>query len=311
MSYRDLIVNQLKMTETWFEEVPGSDWIKTVCHNTDHIDKNPSAGINVDTGIHHCFSCQYNFMYVNEDQSDPDVIWKAKYQNLKKTIEQEYSDYDAVYEPIMDRRLELVEPPVGHLLNEEWRGLSTDLLSDCKAYYCDKGKYRGRYIFPVMIEDRFYGFDGRVVDASASMIGAKWVRPRGMAIKDIVYPHDVLQKRFTDLSHIVIAEGVADALSYIQIGVPAIASFGLAPPSSKRIEALIRLGVQRVTLAFDNDLAGLTGMQKLLPVYSEWFDVVPHPMVTMVASSNYKDANEFLVGIKQNGLKKTYADEEF
>jgi 5S rRNA maturation endonuclease (ribonuclease M5) len=36
-----------------------NNWIKIRCINPTHLDENPSAGIQVGTGIYHCFSCGY------------------------------------------------------------------------------------------------------------------------------------------------------------------------------------------------------------------------------------------------------------
>jgi len=310
---RDLIVDKLNKLGMKYEVVPGSEWIKCQCTNPDHNDSNPSAGVNVESGILHCFSCGYNEMFIKQEENEgdeADIIWKARYQNLKQqTKNSEYADFDSIVETQMDRNKELFLPPVDRMLHEEWRGISEEVLQDAQAYYCSRGKYRGRYVFPFYQNSKVYGFDARIVDASASMLNAKWVRNRGAPVKDLVYPHDVLQKRFTSLEHIVIVEGVADALSYIQMGVPAIASFGLTPPSNLRIEELIRMGVKKVTLGFDNDEAGIAGMVKVLPLYTEWFEIVPHPLVTMLNASSYKDANEMLVGIKANGVE-TYDDGE-
>jgi len=310
---KSLIIDKLNKLGMKYEVVPGSEWIKCQCTNPDHEDSNPSAGVNVESGILHCFSCGYNEMFIKQEESEgdeADIVWKARYQNLKRGIKSEYPDYETIVETQMERGGEVFLPPVDHLLNEEWRGISAEVLHDAQAYYCSRGKYRGRYVFPFYQNEKLYGCDARIVDASANMVGAKWYRSRNAPVKDLVYPHDVLQKRFKSLEHIVIVEGVADALSYIQMGVPAIASFGLTPPSNLRIEELIRMGVKKVTLGFDNDEAGIAGMVKVLPLYAEWFEIAPHPLVTMLNASSYKDANEMLVGIKANGVETTETFED-
>jgi len=52
-------------------------------------------------------------------------------------------------------------------------------------------------------------------------------------------------------------------------------------------------------------------MVKVLPIYAEWFEIVAHPMVTMLNNSEYNDANDMLVGIKTNGVKvaETFEDD--
>lgn len=306
MPLRSLIKQRLEALGEKYEETPGSEWITVHCLHADHIDNNMSAGINTTSGIHHCFSSNdHNFKFIKpEEDDDADtetLIWQAKYDAYKVSSE----------EPI-ESTTEFHLPPIDKPIVDEWRGLSTDLLKDCSAYYCSRGLFQGRYIFPCYSDGELKGYDARIVDDTARATQAKWLRAKDMDVKSLVYPKDVLEKRFDNLEHVVITEGVADALSYIQMDVPAIASFGLTPPNSLRINQLIAMGVTKVTLAFDNDEAGIAGMVKVLPVYQEWFEIVAHPMVTMVNMSQYKDANEFLEGVKANGIKKEESwDDDF
>ena len=303
---RQLIKKKLEEANLWYEEPPGSEWVKVKCMNPNHNDGNPSAGINVESGIHHCFSCQHSFKFIKEEAfegDEADLVWQNKYSTYRQSLA---TQEDELLEPNT-----LFLPPVGHPLIESWRGLSASLLADCGAYYCDHGKYMGRNVFPIYMDGDQYGFDARIVDDTAKMPDVKWIRPKGMPVKSIVYPKDVLEKRFKELEHIILAEGVADALSYIEMGIPAIASFGLSPPNANRINTLIAMGVTKITIAFDNDEAGMTGALKVLPAYAEWFEIVSHPMVEMIRASEYKDANEFLEGIKANGLKQTAQEESW
>lgn len=260
--------------------------------NPEHNDKSPSAGINTNSGIHHCFSCGYNKMVVDSDNTDPNAIWSARYANLKKGIV-EVSDIQHALDSAAEHKGMVVMPPVDHYVTEEWRGITAELPVALGVYYCSVGKYRGRYVFPIGTQ----GFDARIVDASANMVGAKWIRPKGMNVKDVAYPIRYLIDHNFDLSHIIICEGVLDAVSYIQLGYPAIASFGLTPPSMKRITTLLAVGVQKVTLAMDNDKAGLEGALALYPYYSEWFEICSHPIVEAIRRSGQKDANDYLNSI--------------
>ena len=276
---RSAIKEKLETNHIWYEE-SDSDWVRVQCMNPEHDDKHPSAGINVDTGLHHCFSCQFNFMYLESGDVDPDMLWRARYKGLKflEVVEKDVTEFTL--------------PPIGHLLNTEWRGLSGELLQDVGAYYCNLGKYQGRNVFPIYMDNILMGFDARIVDATARLTGAKWVRPKNMQVKDIVYPSSVLKKM--DCTHIIITEGLSDALSYIQLGYAAIPSFGLSPPSLNRITEMVRLGCESVTIAFDNDEAGLAGTAKVWAAYAEWFDVKMVPIVETIKRSGGKDANEYL-----------------
>jgi len=304
---RQMIIDKLNRLGEAYED--NGEWIKCRCQHPDqtHEHNTMSAGINTDTGVHSCFKDQnHNFPFVTlddtSDESEEDMVWRAKYTNLTEKDEEE-----GIWEQIN-------QPPVGHLITEEWRGISAELLEELCVYYCQHGLYRGRYIFGINKEGISIGFDSRIVDDTAKAIQAKWLRPKGMKATAIVYPLIVLKRM--NSSHIVITEGVMDAISYIQMGIPAIPSFGIAPPHTERIEQLIALGVESVSIAFDNDNAGRVGALKVLPYYAEWFEIKDHPMVAMVRNSGYKDANEFLLGVRAKGLvqkekKESWSNEEF
>lgn len=300
MSFRDLIVQKLEASGAWYNETPGNDWIQVHCQHPEHQDSKPSAGINIHSGIHHCFSDGHTFKFITEDTQNADVLWDAKYKYLKSTIEKQKEEVvEDITFPI---------PPKKFDLFEEWRGVSAELLQELGAYYCDRGRFTGRFVFPVYQDGKYLGFDARIYDSSAQFQDVKWLRAKHMPVKDIIYPSEVLKRRFKNLEHVVVTEGVMDAISYIQMGVPAFPSFGVTPPSMKRIEGLIRLGVKKVTLGYDNDIKGVQGIIRVAPLYAEWFEIVQHPLTNMINASSYKDANEFLVGVKNKGLqtKKEY-----
>lgn len=295
MSYQALICDKLTKMNVEWELVAGSAWVKCQCVNPEHIDEHPSAGINVESAIFNCFSCGHTEKFISsddtEDMDDEDLLWEAKYSALANTVEEA-----EIYLQWMTL------PPVGTYIDTAWRGVSQELLKSLSVYYCDHGLYKGRYVFPMYHNGVSVGFDARVCDSTAINTKAKWIRPKGMKAASIVYPEGII--RCMGSSHIVITEGVMDAVSYLEMKVPAMASFGISPPSDLRIETMIALGIESVTLAFDNDDAGIAGMLKVLPYYSKWFDIVDHPMVAMVRNSGYKDANEFLVGVRENGVKE-------
>jgi len=291
--YDKLIIDKLDRLHVKYEVVPGSEWVKCVCINPDHDDKHPSAGVNVHSAIFNCFSCGHTEKFIKEDDVEEDeetLLWNARYAEFTHEEDEE------IFFTHMD------QPPIAHMVTEEWRGISPKLLGELAVYYCDRGRYRGRYVFGMHKDGMSVGFDARIVDDTARMASVKWIRPKGMLAQSIVYP--IGKIRAMGSSHLVITEGVMDAVSYIQMGVAAIPSFGISPPSSLRIEQLIALGIESVSIAFDNDEAGRMGALKVLPYYSKWFDIVDHPMVAMIRNSEYKDANEFLVGVKMNGLAK-------
>jgi len=281
----ELIVQKLQKLKVTYEVTPGNDWIKCQCINPEHHDSHPSAGVNIHSGIFNCFSCGHTerFITADDDVSAEDILWQTKYNNLAVTTTDD----------IVQEHTEIVLPPVAYKLHETWRGIDKELLEELGVYYCNQGRYRGRYVFPIYYRGKAISFDARVVDDTAKVIDAKWIRPKGIDLSNITYPYDKLKDMGG--THIVITEGVMDAISYIQMGVMAIPSFGLGDPGQARIEDLIRLGIEDVTIAFDNDEAGIEGTLRVLPRYTEWFNIKSHPMVSLIKLQGYKDANDFLV----------------
>jgi DNA primase len=288
-----LIIDKLERMNIVYEENPGNEWVKCQCINPEHNDTHPSAGINKESGIFHCFSCGHTEKFIKEDDDEldeEDLIWRSKYSNL------------SLVEDVEDEYLPNVTlPPKAYSIKEGWRGISATLIEELGVYYCNAGRFRGRYIFPMYYKGKAVGFDARIVDDTAQVITAKWIRPKGMNAQGIVYPYDIIKNMG---NHLVITEGVMDAISYIEMGIPAIPSFGLSSPSALRIEQLIALNVEKVTIAFDNDERGVAGALRVLPYYAKWFEIVPHPLVKYITDSGEKDANDFLVNTKNNGLQK-------
>ena len=297
-----LIIKELQEMGVDYEVVPGSEWVKCVCINPDHDDRNPSAGVNIESGVHYCFSCNHTEKIINVDsenmsEEDRDVIWDSKYDNLKRYLRgsENTSKHDVFL------------PPIDYPVTESWRGVSPELLQELGVYYCSRGKYRGRYVFPIY--DKYgeaVSFDARVVDDTAMDKDAKWIRPSKVKVQELVYPYNKLKKMLEESggNTVVVTEGIMDSVSYIEMNVPAIPSFGLTAPSTHRITALLELGVENIVLGFDNDTAGIGGTMKVYEHYAEWFNVISHPMVETVRNLGFKDCNDMLVAGKTGNIEK-------
>ena len=92
-----------------------------------------------------------------------------------------------------------------------------------------------------------------------------------------------------------------DAISYLELGIPAIPSFGVSPPNSRRLTQLLELGCTTVCLAYDNDEAGRLGTVNVYKYYKEWFEIKTHIKAYEVFKSCEKDCNDYLMKLK--GLK--------
>lgn len=293
MNFKTLL--EVKLKELGKSYTISGDEIRTTCLNPEHNDSRPSFFINTKTGANHCFSCSFTMhpsklIDVSEEDAE-EILRNAQYSYLENILQEHYEDGIA-----------FTLPPKAYDINKSWRGVSEFVLKELGVYYCDTGRYAGRLIFPIYYKDKLLGFDARIVNPSIvpeKLQDVKWLRPKGMQVQKICYPFHVLKQM--DCSHLVICEGVADAISYIELGVPAIPSFGVSPPEPERITALLELGVHTIGLAFDNDEAGRKASLKVYKNYVEWFNIKTHKMTYNVINAKVKDCNDYLKLVK--GIK--------
>jgi DNA primase len=268
----------------------GSKFILTTCLNPNHKDKHPSFSINLDTGYGVCFSCGYKvgkkyWLYGLEDEEAVDALVRS---SLYKRIEDMYDDT-----PVRTR--ELFMPPVSdEKITTPWRSLTKETIEKYSLYYCDTGHFEDRIIFPMWDkEGTIIAFNSRALGECKEGL-QKYKYSKGLDVNKIIYPP--VEK---NTKEIVICEGIMDALSMVQEGIPAIMNFGVNYTfSSEKIATLLKSGVETIYLAFDNDDAGRSAiikyMQSELPDYFEVRHARLYDKLAPFYESGAKDFNEFL-----------------
>lgn len=287
MLAKDKIIAKLEAIPQKYQII-GNE-IKTFCLNPHHDDSNPSYFINTDTLVSHCFSCGWSpsprVLFDMDDEDVDEIIRNAKYNQIQNRFIDAKQD---------DKHFVL--PPVAYPIDRDWRGLSRTLLERVGAYYCDTGRYSGRLVFPIYKNDKLLGLDARIVNPEiAKFQDAKWLRAKGMDATSIVYPYNYLKSLpYEKRRHLVLTEGVADALSYLQLGVASSPTFGTGDPDMERITTLLELGVDTITLGYDNDEAGQKAAMRVYKHYVKWFNIKPHWSTSLVRKSGHKDCNDYL-----------------
>ncbi len=231
----------------------GYPFIVTSCLNPEHNDKHPSFSINLETGFGKCFSCGFKVTldYWTNGRLDQEQIEeierKAKMNRLKKTLQKPTQEVGNVY-----------FPPRCCDVEEGWRGLKKETLQELGIYKCDTGIYADRVVFPMPDHTgEFKYFNTRALNND---IKPKYKYNKGININDVVYPY--LQ---TPTNYIVLVEGIMDAISMYQDGIPAMCNFGVSNTmSANKIGYLMKLGVETIYLALDNDEAGQIGIAEYL-----------------------------------------------
>lgn len=292
---KEIIIGKLKEAGKPIQP-SGKGFIITSCLNPQHQDKHPSFSVNLENGYGVCFSCNYKvnkkyWLYGVEDEELVDELMRAA---LYKNMESYYEDKE-VSTP------ELFFPPRSEKeLPNPWRGLTKDTLDKYNIYYCDMGHFEDRIIFPMRdSSENLVAFNTRAMgDIKEGM--QKYKYSKGIPVNSLVYPP--IPK---GTKEVVLCEGIMDALSMAQAGIPAMFNFGVNYTfSPKKISHLLRMGVETIYLAFDNDDAGdkavVTYMQSEL---SDYF-VLKHGRLCKALVPFYiseaKDFNEFITR-KDNG----------
>jgi len=297
-----IIENKLKSLNFKFTKT-GDNFIMTKCLNPEHKDTHPSFSINTETGFGKCFTCNFkvNSDYWLKNVLDEEMISEINRNILYQQVEEAYIKTEKSHS------FKHYLPPYGGSLKKPYRGLSPEFLKEQGIYYCNKGLYANRLIFPYYSYNReLQGFNSRLIKSSLidPKTNPKYKYSKGLKPEDIIYP---LIKKNTD--YIIIVEGIMDALSGAYMGLPTIMNFGVNNTiKSKKIKEFLRLGVDTIYIALDNDKAGEEGIKRYKEdkELNSIFSVKTGkdcPELKNFYDSNVKDLNDFLVLFGRNGLK--------
>jgi|GEM_PF-3885443 len=290
MNISDLIVAKLDAMHKPIV-VTGTNYITTTCLNPNHQDKHPSFWINTSPGAGGCFSCGFKIKkdyWVDgslDEEKIEELLRDSLYSNLlKKFDKNEEEQHQPIYLPPKDEEID-----------DGWRGLSTETIQRLDLYICRTGMYRDRVIFPYRdYQDNIVGFNTR---ALLPNMMPKYKYSKHLPIKDLIYP------KVYQTDHIVLVEGIMDAISMQQDGIPAIMNFGVNVAfSSKKVKTLYAQGVETIYIAFDNDEAGVEGIKKYFDSWvSDFFELkvgMEHPKLKPFYLSKCKDYNDFITSQK-------------
>jgi DNA primase len=283
----EFITNKLKAKNLKFTP-SGNNYIMTSCLNPAHNDKNPSFAINLETGVGHCFSCKF---HVDIDYWTNGKLSEELVEDLKRqALYGELIDKLRVEEQVADTEVFL--PPMSAMFEEDWRRLDKDHLNDIGVYKIQKGRYKNRDIFPMFNKDKMVtAFNTRTLGDDTP----KYLYSKGIKVDELVYPPVTIKK-----GYVVLVEGIMDALSLVQDGIPAIYNFGVGDTlGPKKIAQLLRAGVDTIYILFDKDKAGMKGTLSYISNENlkDFFTIkLGHelPELEEFIASKCKDYNEFI-----------------
>ena len=275
-----IIFNKLDAMNKTYKK-SGDNFIVSQCLNPNHTDEHPSFSINLETGVGFCFTCGFKvgYNYWTNGEVDDEFIRDLEYNSLLKNLEAKKENKSS----------KIFLPPFGKELQEGWRSLTKETIDKYGLYICINGLYKNRVIFPMYYNEQLKGFTSRtLVNATPKYLYAK-----GMDLKSLIYPN------FDYAEELVIVEGVMDALSLIQDGIPAIMNFGLAVNFNEfKINELLKKGVSKLWLMFDNDKYGKEANKKFKQSFlNKYFEIdyaFNNPKLKDFYKSGCKDYNEYI-----------------
>ena len=267
----------------------GKDYILTQCLSPKHNDTKPSMWINLNTGKGECFACNYK---VGKKFWLNDLENSELYEELQR--EAQYLDLERQLQKQKTQKQNFVLPPKDKEVPEGWRGLNKQTIDKYGLYICQTGRYRNRVIFPFYdYNNNLVGYNTRkFVDINDGL--PKYLYSKGIDIKSLIYP--LVEKKTNEL---VIVEGIMDALSLVQVGIPAIANFGIGIHfTQNKINKLLKRGVNKLWLMFDNDKAGRDATYNFKKSFlNEYFEIdyaFKNSKLKDFYKSGCKDFNEYL-----------------
>jgi len=270
----------------------GAEYITTNCLNPAHDDKSPSFAINTTTGGGRCFSCKFpvNAQFwlggLMDEETLDEFMRSAKYSKLRVDNNKE----SKIAPPLQVPRDS--EQPIP----SDWRGLSDEWVAEFRLYHCEVGKYKNRYIFPMLdAKENMFAYNSRDLDPTNKT--NKYMYSFGLNTKEALYPEWLLAvHRPTDL---LIVEGFMDCISAWQLGLPALANFGANVSfDMEKIGKLVGYGIDRIILVLDEDEAGEKVKQEYLESkLPDYFEVILgrnfKPLADFYASG-LKDLSDYL-----------------
>lgn len=234
-------------------------------------DNNPSWSMNIDTGVHHCFSCGYkgNLLTLVAEQLDFKTEWgrldldAAKswmrtntgidLELIVKQMEEIKSSYIAIPKPVemSEARLALYTDEI-----PEWALEARKLtLEACKGYGVKWERERNNWILPIRSWEQ-----GKLLGWQEKGQELRYFknRPTGILKSSTLFNDGTyINNRF------IVVESPLDAVRLRSVGIfGGVATFG-ASVSPEQL-SYIRSEAESIVFAFDNDAAGVTASLRML-----------------------------------------------
>ncbi len=293
---KSIIENKLQKLNKLYKQT-GDEWFLTTCFSPQHNDTKPSFHINFNTGYGSCFACGFK---VNKDywlngiiEDEEEMERQIRLNKLKEKIEKEKT-----------KKHQIVLPPKSGNITNNFRGISNELWKELDCYICEVGKYKNRIVMPIKYLNKIKAFETRALNDNMQ---PKYLHSKGLDVKSLIYPYNLLYR--SNFSYVILVEGIIDAISGWELGLPCISNFGVAQNvNMTKIKDLLSLGIETIYIALDKDKAGAEASVKLLnSLYKNYFDVklgIELKELQAFYKSQAKDLNDYLLLQKLSNSNK-------
>ena len=261
-----------------------------------HEDNNPSWGINKYNGQYNCFSCGDSGNLISLVSKLKHIGMKAailylyQYAGIKKdvliienkTIDRQlkkmFNEKNEIKPKIIKNNIIINLPK--HVNNKllmgieyfKNRNINEDTLIKHGITFCTDGFYKNRAIIPIVDhKGKLITFEARDI---TSMSEKKVLYPKGTNVSQTIYNLNKMKQK----SHVIIVEGIMDALYLSERGLNAVSVYGIN--ISEIQEALLNKYFSTIYFCYDGDKEGQRAMikqaKRLSSHLSVYIIILPH-----------------------------------
>lgn len=250
----DTVADLLTKNNIYFT-ISGKDYV-TKCFNPDHSDNNPSFRIDKLTGIAHCFSCGWKmniFKHYGVLTTNNVSIKIAKLKDKLREISENTNGVEM---------LDGAKPYA-----ETYRGISPATYKYFGAFTTDSIKdMEDRVIFPLTdIRGKIVAFVGRHMLSNSAKRYNNF--PAGASLP--LFP----AKLNIQYKSMILVEGIFDLLNLYDKGLKnVVCTFGTAKlynDTKEKLHPYKVMGIEKIYILFDGDIAGREAAKKLKPLIEE------------------------------------------
>lgn len=254
-----------------------SEGVAITCPNQNQhqggIDSDPSFRINTEKEASYCFSCGFKLNQAGlhrwlrgEDIDDLQLLGMEVMGCIKRIQESQPSVDISVDD-------ETILFPRGEPISWDYRGISKEFYKELGGVVPTRGRYQDRLCFPVTVNGRLLGVDGRALKDDMK---PKYLRNKGCSCSEdwlsfFDYTKELIRER--RISYVILAEGIFHSINGLYHGFPTVCFFGANNMSITKVMLLLDLGVDEVIYFPDLDEAGWKAQIEITQMLLPWFKV--------------------------------------